>query len=188
MKNKAIETIRAFVAPNLSEQKAALTARHEESKARLAEHRSRRDELAVAGGADFEAACAKHATMQTKVEAEASALQKLDAQIAAAEAAATQAKLDADRKRAADFCTSIAARAEAAHAAHEQWLLSEHASVMNAYRKAIGHDPVDFRAEGPWRMNLNDLRTTAGQMRERASRILAGIADEELGRTLAAIK
>lgn len=116
------------------------------------------------------------------------ALAQIDREIAEAEAARIQAKLEADRKRAAGFCTKLVDRADAEFAVHEARLLNEHAELVNDYRKAIGHDVINFSAEGPWRGNLNDLRVVANQFRERASRILAGRADDEMRRVLASIK
>src|SRR5262249_48957690 len=107
MKKTVLERMTSFVSPSLTDQRATLAARHEKTKSSHAELRSRCDELAVAGGADFEAACAALAAMEAKLAAEANALKKLDAEIAEAEAAAAQAKLQADRARAADHCNAV---------------------------------------------------------------------------------
>jgi hypothetical protein len=118
------------------------------------------------------------------------ALEKLDGLIAAAEAATAQAKLEADRACAEKYLRDIADRADAEFAVHEQWLLNEMATVINAYRAAIGHLPADFtqRHNNPSRVNLNDLQVAADQLRQRADRIAVGRDDDALAQALGAMR
>jgi hypothetical protein len=128
------QKIKFALNPSPSDQRNALSARHEKSKASLTELRGRADALAIEGGPAFESACAAYAAMDVQVAAEANALARLDQAIAAEEAARLAAERKAKHAEAAVKVAQWQAQAEALQAKIAPLLDEAHGVIAKANR------------------------------------------------------
>ncbi|HEY7229553.1 MAG TPA: hypothetical protein VH558_04205 [Pseudolabrys sp.] len=166
------------------ERRDAVAAQLAEAEQQAKAAQDERLKLALAGE-PTEAAEEKSWKLTARVGTLRDALAALDQEVAAAEAAAAKAKIEADRKRAIAKLDDLADRLDAEISAYTAWVQGKFRALMQEVDQANGTTfSQQLVSSGPWFAVTDILRRESGTVRGLAKSIPAGVADDRLSRIL----